>query len=50
MHLSPGFAQDVLDELPNDGARAARSPPRPADVARQWQRNAMYRPRHQSAA
>jgi magnesium transporter len=41
MHLSPGFAQDVLDELPNDARERAISAA-PADAARQWQRNAMY--------
>ena len=40
-HLSPGFAQDVLDELPN-AARERAISAAPADVARQWQRNAMY--------
>jgi|SRR6185436_18326624 len=41
VHLSPGFAQDVLDELPSDARERAISAA-PADVARQWQRNAMY--------
>ena len=41
MHLSPGFAQDVLDELPNEARERAVSAA-PADVAAQWQRNAMY--------
>ena len=41
MHLSPGFAQDVLDELPNEARERAISAA-PADVAAQWQRNAMY--------
>ena len=41
MHLSPGFAQDVLDALPNDARERAISAA-PADVARQWQRNAIY--------
>ena len=41
MHLSPGFTQDVLDELPSDARERAISAA-PADVARQWQRNAMY--------
>ena len=41
MHLSPGFAQDVLDELPSDARERAISAA-PADVARQWQRNALY--------
>ena len=41
VHLSPGFAQDVLDELPSEARERAISAA-PADVARQWQRNAMY--------
>src|SRR4026209_1684218 len=41
MHLSPGFAQDVLDERRSDARERAISAA-PADVARQWQRNAMY--------
>jgi len=41
VHLSPGFAQDVLDALPNDARERAISAA-PADVASQWQRNAMY--------
>jgi len=41
MHLSPGFAQDVLDALPTDARERAISAA-PADVARQWQRNALY--------
>ena len=41
MHLSPGFAQDVLDDLPNEARERAISAA-PADVAAQWQRNAMY--------
>jgi magnesium transporter len=41
MHLSPGFAQDVLGELPTDARERATSAA-PADVARQWQRNALY--------
>src|SRR5688572_13608601 len=41
MHLSPAFAQDVLDDLPND-ARERAIAAAPADVARQWQRNALY--------
>ena len=41
MHLSPGFAQDVLSELPTDARERAISAA-PADVARQWQRNALY--------
>jgi len=41
MHLSPGFAQDVLDDLPNEVRERAISAA-PADVAAQWQRNAMY--------
>jgi len=41
MHLSPGFAQDVLDDLPNEARERAISAA-PDDVAAQWQRNAMY--------
>jgi magnesium transporter len=41
VHLSPGFTQDVLDELPSDARERAISAA-PADIARQWQRNAMY--------
>ncbi len=41
MHLSPGFAQDVLGELPTEARERAISAA-PADVAWQWQRNAMY--------
>jgi magnesium transporter len=41
MRLSPAFAQDVLAELPND-ARERAIAAAPADVARQWQRNALY--------
>jgi magnesium transporter len=41
MHLAPGFAQDVLAELPND-ARERAIAAAPADVARQWQRNSLY--------
>jgi magnesium transporter len=41
MHLSPGFAQDVLDELPNN-AREQAMAAAPADIAQQWQRNALY--------
>ena len=41
MHLSPGFAQDVLGELPTDARERAISAA-PADVARQWQRNGLY--------
>src|SRR5687767_1757803 len=41
MQLSPGLAQDVLAELPND-ARERAIAAAPADVARQWQRNALY--------
>jgi magnesium transporter len=41
MHLSAGFAQDVLAELPTDARERAISAA-PADVARQWQRNALY--------
>jgi magnesium transporter len=43
MHLSPGFAQDVLGELPTDARERAVSAA-PPDVARQWQRNALYDP------
>ncbi|HWV88601.1 MAG TPA: CBS domain-containing protein, partial [Burkholderiales bacterium] len=41
MHLSPAFAQDVLEELPNDARERAISAA-PHDVARQWQRNGLY--------
>ena len=41
MHLSPAFAQDVIDELPND-ARERGISAAPTDVARQWQRNGLY--------
>jgi magnesium transporter len=41
MHLSPGFTQDVLAELPNDARERAISAA-PPDLARQWQRNALY--------
>ena len=41
MRLSPGFAQDVIDALPNDARERAISAA-PAEVARQWQRNSMY--------
>lgn len=43
MHLSPGFAQDVLAALPTDARERATSAA-PPDVARQWQRNALYDP------
>jgi magnesium transporter len=43
MHLSPGFAQDVLGELPTDARERAISAA-PPDVARQWQRNSLYDP------
>jgi magnesium transporter len=43
MHLSPGFAQDVLSALPTDARERATSAA-PADVARQWQRNSLYDP------
>jgi magnesium transporter len=43
MHLSAGFAQDVLGELPTDARERAISAA-PPDVARQWQRNALYDP------
>jgi magnesium transporter len=41
MHLSPGFAQDVLAALPTD-ARERATTSAPPDVARQWQRNSLY--------
>ena len=41
MTLSPGFTQDVLAELPNDARERATSGA-PPDLARQWQRNALY--------
>jgi magnesium transporter len=41
LHLSPGFTQDVLAELPNDARERAISAA-PPDLARQWQRNALY--------
>ena len=41
IHLSPGFAQDVLEALPTDARERATSAA-PADVARQWQRNSLY--------
>jgi magnesium transporter len=43
MHLSPGFAQDVLGALPTDARERAISAA-PADLAAQWQRNALYDP------
>ncbi len=43
MHLSPGFAQDVLAALPTD-ARERATTAAPPDVARQWQRNSLYDP------
>ena len=43
MHLSPGFAQDVLGDLPTDARERAISAA-PPDVARQWQRNSLYDP------
>ncbi|HEV2431862.1 MAG TPA: CBS domain-containing protein, partial [Burkholderiales bacterium] len=43
MHLSAGFAQDVLGALPT-GARERAISAAPLDVASQWQRNAMYDP------
>ena len=43
MHFSAGFAQDVLGELPTDARERAISAA-PPDVARQWQRNALYDP------
>jgi len=41
MRMSPGFAQDVLEALP-DEARERALAAAPDDVARQWQRNAEY--------
>src|SRR5882672_5865199 len=41
MHLSPGFAQDVLGALPDEARALAAAPP---EVSRQWQRNALYEP------
>jgi magnesium transporter len=41
MQLSPGFAQDVLAALSTEARERAVSAA-PADVAWQWQRNAMY--------
>jgi len=41
VHLSPAFAQDVLAALPSD-ARERTISAAPDDVARQWQRNALY--------
>src|SRR5262245_60450101 len=41
MHLNAAFAQDVIDALPNDARDRAISAA-PPDVARQWQRNALY--------
>ena len=41
LRLSPGFAQDVLDALP-DTARERALAAAPPDIARQWQRNAQY--------
>jgi magnesium transporter len=41
MRLSPGFAQDVLAALP-DEARERAFAAAPPEVARQWQRNALY--------
>ena len=39
--LNPGFAQDVLDELPRE-ARERAFDAASADLARQWKRNAAY--------
>src|SRR6266850_4269857 len=39
--LSPGFAQDVLDALPNQ-ARERAIAASSAELARQWKRNAAY--------
>ncbi|HEX2198727.1 MAG TPA: magnesium transporter [Burkholderiales bacterium] len=41
LRLSPGFAQDVLGALPDD-ARERTLAGAPAEVGRQWQRNALY--------
>jgi magnesium transporter len=41
MRLSPGFAQDVLGALP-DEARERALAAAPAELSRQWQRNAFY--------
>jgi magnesium transporter len=41
IHLSPGFAQDVLEALPTDARERATSAA-PDDVAFQWQRNSLY--------
>jgi magnesium transporter len=43
MHQSPAFAQDVLAALPTE-ARERAIGAAPADIARQWQRNALYDP------
>lgn len=40
--LSPGFAQDVLDALPDDARERALAAATP-ELARQWQRNSRYR-------
>jgi magnesium transporter len=39
--LSPGFAQDVLDALPDEARERARLAASP-ELARQWQRNSRY--------
>ena len=41
LRLSPGFAQDVLEALP-DEARERALGAAPAEMSRQWQRNAQY--------
>jgi magnesium transporter len=41
VRLSPGFTQDVLAALPDD-ARERALAAAPAEIARQWQRNALY--------
>ena len=41
MRLSPGFAQNVLDTLPDD-ARERALAAAPEEISRQWQRNAFY--------
>jgi len=41
LKLSPGFAQDVLGHLPTETRERALAAA-PLDIARQWQRNALY--------
>ena len=43
MSLNAGFAQDVLGALPTDARERAISAA-PPEIARQWQRNALYDP------